>query len=177
MLADYLRTDGHRLARLRPLDAATRSLHALVRTRADHVAAETLASNQLHAILEAHWPAANAIFSRLGSTIALDFLDDYPSSESAARLGEARLAMFCRQHSYLRSSSPRAPRPPAVGSGRPHRTRPRNGRRPRPRPGATAALDTIGRLDRAIGAVLVDHPKAPLLAHLPASARSAALRV
>ena len=106
MLADYLRTDGHRLRRLRPLDTVTRELQALVRMRDDHVTARTAATNQLHALLEAHWPGANAIFSRLGSTIALAFLDDYPTPESAARLGEARLAMFCRRHSYRGGRTP-----------------------------------------------------------------------
>src|SRR6266545_386603 len=85
-LADYLRTDGHRLRRLRPLDDATRRLQALVRLREDHIKAKTAASNQLHALLEAHWPGANAIFSRLGSAIALAFLADYPTPEAAARL-------------------------------------------------------------------------------------------
>ena len=106
MLADYLRTDGHRLRRLRPLDPITRELQALVRMRGDHVAARTAATNQLHALLEAHWPGANAIFSRLGSTIALAFLGDYPTPESAVRLGEARLAMFCRRHSYRGGRTP-----------------------------------------------------------------------
>lgn len=63
MLADYLRTDGHRLRHVRPLDPVTRELQALVRMRDDHVTARTAATNQLHALLEAHWPGANAIFS------------------------------------------------------------------------------------------------------------------
>jgi transposase len=37
-LADYLRTDGHRLRRLQPLDPGLRELQALVRLREDHVA-------------------------------------------------------------------------------------------------------------------------------------------
>jgi len=53
-LADYLRTDGHRLRRLEPVDAVTRELQALVRQRDDHVAAKTAASNQLRALLDAH---------------------------------------------------------------------------------------------------------------------------
>ena len=105
-LADYLRTDGHRLRRLRPLDAATRELQALSRLRDDHVAAKTAASNQLGALLEAHWPGAKQVFSRIGSQIALAFLDAYPTPESAARLGEARLAAFCRRHSYRGGRSP-----------------------------------------------------------------------
>ncbi|MDP9420062.1 MAG: IS110 family transposase, partial [Actinomycetota bacterium] len=42
-----LRTDGHRLRRLRPLDSTTRELQALVRMRDDHVTARTAATNQL----------------------------------------------------------------------------------------------------------------------------------
>jgi hypothetical protein len=62
-LADYLRTDGHRLPWLRPLDAPTRQLQVLSRLRDDHVEAKTAASNQLGALLDAHWPGAKAIFS------------------------------------------------------------------------------------------------------------------
>jgi hypothetical protein len=79
--------------------------------RDDHVAARTAATNQLGALLEAHWPGAKAIFSRLGSEIALAFLEDYPTPEAAGRLGEARLAMFCRRHSLPgRSGSRRVAR-------------------------------------------------------------------
>jgi hypothetical protein len=88
-LADYLRTDGHRLrglqppaaacSRLQPLDDLTRQLQALVRLREDHLKAKTAASNQLNAVLDAHWPGAAAIFSRLASEIALAFLDAYPT--------------------------------------------------------------------------------------------------
>jgi transposase len=46
-LADYLRTDGHRLRRLQPLDPGLRELQALVRLREDHVRARTAATNQL----------------------------------------------------------------------------------------------------------------------------------
>jgi transposase len=170
MLADYLRTDGHRLRRLRPLDTTTRELQALVRMRDDHVAARTAATNQLHALLEAHWPGANAIFSRLGSAIALAFLADYPTPQAAARLGEARLAMFCRRHSYRGGRTPAellhrlrvAPIAP-VGLDptvlselvRAQTTL------------IESALRTIAELDAAIGASLLSHPKTRLLAPLP----------
>jgi hypothetical protein len=81
-LADLLRTDRHRL---RPLDQATRELQALVRLRDDHVAARVAATNQLAALLSQHWPGAAAIFGRLDSEIALDFLERYPTPQSAAR--------------------------------------------------------------------------------------------
>jgi len=98
-LADLLRTDGHRMRRLRPLDQATRELQALCRTRDDHVEAKVAATNQLQALLDAHWPGAAAIFARLDSDIALEFLDRYPTPESASRLGEQRLRAHIEQTS------------------------------------------------------------------------------
>ena len=67
-LADYLRTDGHRLRRLQPADAATPHLQAISRRRADHLEAKTTATNQLSALLAAHWPGAQAIFARWTAT-------------------------------------------------------------------------------------------------------------
>src|SRR5262252_993565 len=99
-LADYLRTDGHRLRRLQPLAAAARQLQLLVRTRDDHVAARVAATNQLAALLDTYWPGARAIFADLASAITLDFLERYPTPAAAARLGEARLSAFLRRHSY-----------------------------------------------------------------------------
>ena len=105
-LADYLRTDGHRLRRLQPTDAATRHLQAISRLRADHLEAKTTATNQLSALLEAHWPGAKAIFARLDSDIALDFLERYPTPQAAQRLGEARLAAFLGRHGYSGRRTP-----------------------------------------------------------------------
>jgi transposase len=78
-LADYLRTDGHRLHGLDPVDPSLRRLQVLVRMREDHVRARTAASNELVALLEAHWPGPRHMFNRLASTVALDFLTDYPT--------------------------------------------------------------------------------------------------
>jgi transposase len=169
-LADYLRTDGHRLRRLRPLDAATRELQALSRLRDDHVAAKTAASNQLGALLEAHWPGAKQVFSRIGSQIALAFLDAYPTPESAARLGEARLAAFCRRHSYRGGRSPaellgRLRSAPAAPVGlAPEVLAELVGAQVRL---LRILLATIAELDRALGAGLLGHAKAGLLAPLP----------
>ncbi len=101
MLADYARTDGHRLRRVEPLAQATRELAALVRARTSLVEARTAASNQLWAILAEHWPGAALVFAKLTSQIALAFLADYPTPRSAARLGEGRMHQFCRRHSWL----------------------------------------------------------------------------
>lgn len=169
-LADYLRTESHRLRRLEPLSADTAELQALVRTRDDHVTAKVAATNQLRALLERHWPGATRVFNRLDSTIALAFLDDYPTPASAARLGEARMDMFCRRHTYsgrrraaalvdrLRSA------PAATGALSDHtlgqlvHTHTRHLR---------CLLSTIAELDHAISAALQQHPKANLLAPMP----------
>jgi len=106
MLADYARTDGHRLRRVEPVERATRELAALVRARTTLVEARTAASNQLWAILAEHWPGAAMVFQKLTSQIALAFLTDYPTPQAAALVGEGRMAQFCRRHSYRGGKSP-----------------------------------------------------------------------
>lgn len=169
-LADLLRTDRHRLRPLRPLGQATRELQALVRLRDDHVKARVAATNQLAALLGQHWPGAAAIFARLDSEIALAFLERYPTPQSAARVGEARLEAFLRRHSYCGRRSAgellarlrEAPQPVHVldpevvaelvlAQARVVRT----------------LLTTIADLDRAIAASLDQHAKAQLLQPLP----------
>lgn len=169
-LADYLRTEGHRLRRLEPLSAETTELRALVRMRDDHVAARVAATNQLTALLARHWPGATAVFARLDSEIALDFLDDYPTPASAARLGEGRMAMFCRRHSYCGRRSPAAlverlrsaPEPTeAVGNEVLTELVRAQVRLLR------SLLATIADLDRALGAALPENTRARLLAPMP----------
>jgi transposase len=169
-LADYLRTDRHRLRVVEPLDRVTRELQALVRLRDDQLAARIAATNQLAALLDEHWPGAKAVFGRLDSEIALAFLERYPTPASAARLGEARLSAFLRRHSYggrrgvpeLLARLRSAPQPverldPEIVTELVHaqvrlvRT----------------LLHTLAELERAIAAVLETHPKARLLRPLP----------
>lgn len=169
-LADFLRTDGHRLRRLTKLDPATAELRALVRMRDDHVAAKVAAIGQLAALLDRHWPGAKAIFARLDSNIALDFLTDYPTPASAAHLGEARMGMFMKRHGYCGHRSAgdllaRLRSAPEVGGGL----------SPQVLAELVSAqvqllrglLDTIGSLDRSIRSALAAHPKADVLSGLP----------
>src|SRR5215217_7429210 len=153
-LADYLRTDGHRLVRLRD----------------DHGVAKTAASNQLGALLDAHWPGAKQLFFRLASKITLAFLAEFPTPQAAAQLDQAELAAFCRRHAYRGGRHPAellqrlrsAPRPPVgldptvlaqvVGAQVQL---------------LTTLLATIAELDQAIGNRLSKHPKVDLLARLP----------
>lgn len=100
LLADILRTDGHRFRPLRAPSESTRALRAVVRTRDDLIGTRVQLANQLRSLLESFWPGAAAIFADLDSPIALAFLDDFPTPEAAARLGEKRLERFLKRHAY-----------------------------------------------------------------------------
>lgn len=173
MLADYARTDGHRLRRVGPVEDATRELAALVRARSALVEARTAASNQLWAVLAEHWPGAAAVFQKLTSKITLAFLTDYPTPQAAAHLGEGRMSQFCRRHAYRGGRSPaelvsRLRAAPAAAA-----------------PIASEVLAAIvaaavaqirvlnaeiACIETTIKAALLEHPKAALLEELPRAA-------
>jgi len=100
LLADLLRTDGHRFKPLAPQSDEVRALRALVRGRDDLVATRGQLANQLRSELQSFWPGAAEVFADVDSPIALAFLKRYPTPESAARLGPKRMAAFCAQHGY-----------------------------------------------------------------------------
>ena len=100
LLADLLRTDGHRFQPLRPASDAIKALRALVRTREDLVRQRVRLANQLRSLLDGFWPGAGAIFADIDSPIALAFLARYPTPQSARRLGPKRLQSFLAQHRY-----------------------------------------------------------------------------
>ena len=106
MLADILRTDGHRFRPLMPASDDIRALRALVRGRDDLVAQRVALANQLRSLLEGFWPGAAAIFAAIDSPIALAFVGRYPTPDSASRLGEKRMASFMAQHAYCGRRSP-----------------------------------------------------------------------
>jgi transposase len=100
LLADLLRTDGHRFRALTPLSDETKALRGLVRVRDDLVAQRVAIANQLRCLLEQFWAGAAAVFADIESPIAMDFLDRYPTPSSAAALGEKRMAAFLARHGY-----------------------------------------------------------------------------
>jgi transposase len=123
MLADVLRTDGHRFRPLRPMADEIKALRALVRGRDDLVVQRVALANQLRSLLEGFWPGAAAIFAVIDTLrrlfhllrrrnlgrlrpIALAFVARYPTPNSASRLGEKRLASFMAQHAYCGRRSP-----------------------------------------------------------------------
>jgi transposase len=173
ILADLLRTDGHRFRPLHGPSDETRAVRALVRGREDLVAQRVALANQLRALLERFWPGAAAIFADVDSPIALAFLTRYPTPHSAARLADRRLAQFLGQHAYcgrrpaaeLLARLRRAPasqvgEAEAEASGEVVR--------------ALVAVLTplvahIQQLSAAIAAALAQHPDGPLLQSLPRS--------
>ncbi len=100
LLADLLRTDGHRFKPLAAQSDEIRALRSLVRGRDDLVATRVQLANQLRALLESYWAGAAEVFADVDSPIALAFIQRYSTPESAARLGPKRMAAFCAQHAY-----------------------------------------------------------------------------
>jgi transposase len=181
LLADLLRTDGHRFRPLQPLADETRALRALVRGRDDLVAQRVALANQLRALLERVWPGAAVIFADVDSPIALAFLTRYPTAQNAERLGERRLAQFLRRHAYcgrrtpaellarLRDAPPsRAGEAEAEASGELVRALVAV---------LTPLLTQIQQLSAAIAAALDQHPDGPLLQSLPRSGQVNAAQI
>jgi transposase len=100
LLADLLRTDGHRFKPLAAQSDDIRALRALVRGRDDLVATRVQLANQLRSLLQSYWAGAAEVFAEVDSPIALAFIQRYPTPEAASRLGPKRMAAFCAQHAY-----------------------------------------------------------------------------
>jgi transposase len=100
LLADLLRTDGHRFKPLAPQSDDIRALRALVRGRDDLVTTRVQLANQLRSLLQSFWPGAAEVFADVDSPIGLAFIQRYPTPEAATRLGPKRMAAFCAQHAY-----------------------------------------------------------------------------
>jgi transposase len=181
LLAEYLRLRQHRLRVLAPFSAETRALRAVVRTRGDLVDQRVATANQLGACLEAFWPGAKGIFADLATPIALDFLARYPTPESAANLGERRMAAFLTKHGYCGRRPPaqlltrlRAAPPGLCGTVEVEARR-----------DAVLALVGVLRallaaikdLDRSVVAHLGEHPDAEIFTSLPRSGRINAAQV
>ena len=100
LLADLLRTDGHRFNALLAQSDEILALRALVRGRDELIHARVQLANQLRSLLESFWPGAAEVFADIDTPIALAFIERYPTPESAKALGPKRMAAFCAQHAY-----------------------------------------------------------------------------
>lgn len=106
LLADLLRTDGHRFDPLTPLSDEMRAIRCLARTRDDLIKQRVMLTNQLASLLENSWPGALELFHDLASPIALAFLRRYPSPDDARRLGVKRMRAFLTKHAYCGRTQP-----------------------------------------------------------------------
>jgi len=100
ILADVLRTDGHRLRPLLPDSPATIALRSSVRARKDLVHTRVGLVQQLEAHLAIVFPGALGLFSRLDSPIAEAFLTRFPSDTEAAWLSPRRFTAWLVRRGY-----------------------------------------------------------------------------
>jgi transposase len=100
VLADTLRTDGHRRKPLRPDTDPTRALRALCRSRKDLVETRVAILGQLRANLELAFPGAIGLFTKPYSAISLAFLQRFPTAAKAAWLSPKRLASWLSSVGY-----------------------------------------------------------------------------
>ncbi|HEY4626086.1 MAG TPA: IS110 family transposase [Blastococcus sp.] len=180
VLADAMRTDGHRFADLTRDSAPTVGLRALVRARQDLVEIRVGLVNQLRATLELAFPAAVGLFCDLHSPIARAFLRRFPTAAEAAVLDEDDLAAWLAAEGYSgrtpaavfldRLRAAPAGLTGAEAAARRHVTL-----------ALLASIDAIEaqavELTRRIKEALAQHPDAPIFTSLPRAGqiRAAAL--
>jgi hypothetical protein len=169
-LADYARTDIHRLPVLAPTLPETLELQALTRQRDDQLALRIAAVNQLAALLDQHWPGGKTIFAQLHSPIALEFLDRFPTPRAATGLTPARIEAFCRRRAYSgrRTGAELLGRLRDAPISASRLGEPVVGQMIRAQVAVVRALQAgIDTLDTVIAAKATAHPYAGLLAALP----------
>ena len=181
MIAEYLRLRAHKLTVAAPYSDQTRALRAVVRARGDLVEMRVAATNQLSALLEAHWPGARAIFADVESPISLEFLTRYPTPAAAAHLGEKRMAAFLVKHGYSgrRTAAELLARLRAAPAG--------TSREALTEALRDAVLAAVGvltalnaavkNLDRSVAAHLGEHPDGKIFTSLPRSGQINAAQV
>jgi transposase len=180
VLADTMRTDGHRYTDLTRDTPATTGLRALVRARQDLVEARVGLVNQLRHTLELAFPGAVGLFFDLHSPIARAFLRRFPTAAEAAALDQDTMAGWLTAEGYCGRT------PAAVFIDR-LRTAPAGltGIEADARRHITLALlttidaieDQAAELTRRIKEALARHPDAPIFTSLPRAGqiRAAAL--
>ena len=100
VLANILRTDGHRFAPLGAEGEVAAELRLTARAHRDLVQEGTRLANQLHAALADYYPAAPTLFGQLAQPVALAFLQAFPTAEAARAAGRAGILAWCKAHRY-----------------------------------------------------------------------------
>jgi transposase len=172
VLADTLRTDGHRWQPLRPDAGPTRALRALCRSRKDLVETRVQVLGQLRANLELAFPGAIGLFSKPGSPISLAFLRRFPTAAKAAWLSPARLAAWLRSAGYTGGVTAAVLHGRLAGAA-PGLTGPEGDARGQITlafAAMTGALnEQISALDTEIGRLFAAHPDQHIFSSLPRS--------
>jgi transposase len=181
VIAEYLRLRAHRLKTAAPYSDETLALRTAVRARGDLVEMRVAATNQLSALLDAHWPGAKAVFADVESPISLEFLTRYPTPGAAAHLGEKRMASFLVKHGYS------GRRPAAELLARLRAAPAGTGREALAEALRDAVLAAVGvltalnaavkSLDRSVAAHLGEHPDGKIFTSLPRSGQVNAAQV
>ena len=181
VIAEYLRLRQHRLRTAAPYSDETLALRTVVRSRGDLVEMRVAATNQLPALLEAHWPGAKAIFADVESPVSLEFLTRYPTPAAAAHLGEKRMAAFLVKHGYSgrRTAAGLLARLRAAPAGTSRESLTEALRDAvLAAVGVLAALNAaVGNLDRSVAAHLGEHPDGAIFTSLPRSGQVNAAQV
>jgi transposase len=181
VIAEYLRLRAHRLKTAAPYSDETLALRTAVRARGDVVEMRVAATNQLSALLEAHWPGAKAVFADAGSPISLEFLTRYPTPAAAAHLGEKRMAAFLVKHGYSgrRPAAELLARLRAAPAGTSRESLAEALRDAvLAAVGVLTALNTaVKSLDRSVAAHLGEHPDGAIFTSLPRSGQVNAAQV
>jgi transposase len=181
VIAEYLRLRQHRLRTAAPYSDETLALRTVVRSRGDLVEMRVAATNQLSALLEAHWPGAKAIFADVESPISLEFLTRYPTPATAAHLGEKRMAAFLVKHGYSgrRTAAELLARLRAApaGTGRESLTEALRDTVLAAVGVLTALNAAVKNLDRSVAAHLGEHPDGKIFTSLPRSGQVNAAQV
>ena len=181
VIAEYLRLRTHRLRVVPGYSPETKALRTVVRTRDDLMQMRIAATNQLAALLDAHWPGGKAIFADLASPIALAFLTRYPTAAAARHLGEKRLTAFLVKHGYSgrRSAAELLTRLRHPPTGTLDNTLTEAVRDAVLAMAAVLTVlgHTLKDLDRSVAAHLGEHPDGPIFTSLPRSGRINAAQV
>jgi transposase len=172
VLADTLRTDGHRWKPLRPDTGPTRALRAACRSRKDLVETRVQVLGQLRANLELAFPGTIGLFTKLYSAISLAFLQRFPTAAKAAWLSPKRLASWLSSVGYTGGVSAGIlyDRLAAAAPGLAGAEGEARGQITLALVRVIGALNTqIAALDAEIGRLLAAHPDRHIFASLPRS--------
>ena len=172
VLADTLRTDGHRWKPLRPDTGPTRALRAACRSRKDLAGTRVQVLGQLRASLELAFPGTIGLFTKLYSAISLAFLQRFPTAAKAAWLSPKRLASWLSSVGYTGGVSAGIlyDRLAAAAPGLAGAEGETRGQITVALVTVIGALNTqIAALDAEIGRLLAAHPDRHIFASLPRS--------